>query len=210
MNETSKWWWIGANHNTSNSSPWLNTTLSDLDAKTKEMLRVIDEVDDEGDSFMKRAKIYFENKPKLIAMVEDLYRSHRSLAQKHDLLIKTSSLNSDSHNSSTCDEIRSELCEETESDGEAESEKDQIVEFGDDGETMKEELERLREENRVYKKMMGEKKQVVTLLLANLVRVCFCVLFASNSIGKYFLITFCVFVYYFLMILWEVGCFKYE
>lgn len=37
-----------------------------------------------------------ENKPKLIAMVEDLYRSHRSLAQKHDLLIKTSSLNSDS------------------------------------------------------------------------------------------------------------------
>ncbi|CAH8273326.1 unnamed protein product [Arabidopsis lyrata] len=65
MNETSKWWWIGANHNTSNSSPWLNTTLS-------------------------------ENKPKLIAMVEDLYRSHRSLAQKHDLLIKTSSLNSDS------------------------------------------------------------------------------------------------------------------
>lgn len=89
------------------------------------------------------------------------------------------------------------MCEETESDGEAESDKDQIVEFGDDSETMKEELERLREENRVYKKMMGEKKQVVTLLPANLVRVCFCVLFASNSIAKYFLITFCVFVYYF-------------
>ncbi|VYS61688.1 unnamed protein product [Arabidopsis thaliana] len=168
MGETSKWWWIGANHNTSNSSPWLNSTLSELDSKTKEMLSVIDEVEDEGDSLMKRAKINYENKPKLIELLEELYRSHRSLAQKHDLLIKTSSLNSDSHNSSSCDEIRSEVCEETESsDVEAETEKDQIVEFDDGDETMKEELEILREENRVYK----EKKEVVTRLLANLVRV---------------------------------------
>jgi len=152
------------------------------------MLSVIDEVEDEGDSLMKRAKINYENKPKLIELLEELYRSHRSLAQKHDLLIKTSSLNSDSHNSSSCDEIRSEVCEETESsDVEAETEKDQIVEFDDGDETMKEELEILREENRVYK----EKKEVVTRLLANLVRVCFCFQF-NWEIFSYHLLRFCL------------------
>lgn len=161
---------------------------------------MIDEVDDKGDSIVKRAKIYHENKPKLIAMVEDLYRSQRSLAQKHDLLIKTSSLNPSRQNSSSCDEIRSELCEDTESEVD-DGEEDQIVEFGDDGETrkeMKEELVRLREENKGYKE-----KRDVTWLFANLVRVCFRVVpFASISIGKYFNILFlCVFVYYFLRII---------
>ncbi|CAH2071827.1 unnamed protein product [Thlaspi arvense] len=82
MKETSKWWWIGGNHNTSSSSSWLNYTLSELDSKPTEMLRVIEEVDDEADSFAKRAKIYYERKPKLIAMVQDLYRSHRSFGAK--------------------------------------------------------------------------------------------------------------------------------
>ncbi|EOA19632.1 hypothetical protein CARUB_v10002982mg, partial [Capsella rubella] len=133
MEGSSKWWWIGGNHNTSNSSPWLNSTLSDLDAKTKEMLRVIDEVDDEADSFVKRAKIYHEKKPELLAMIEDLYRSHRSLAHKHDLLIKTSGLNPTRQNSSTCDEIVLESFEEMESEV-------------DDGETVKGDLVSLKEE----------------------------------------------------------------
>ncbi|XP_010467251.1 PREDICTED: protein NETWORKED 3B-like [Camelina sativa] len=176
MEGTSKWWWIGRNHNTSNSSPWLNSTLSELDAKTKEVMRVIDEVDDEADSFVKRAKIYHEKKPELVAMIEDLYRSHRSLAQKHDLLIKTSSLNPS---------------EETESEVD-DGEEDQIVVFADDGETMKEELAILGEENRVYKE-----KRELAWLFTDLVKVPF----ASVAIGKYFVLFFCAFVYHFLCIL---------
>lgn len=161
--------------------------LTELDTKTKEMLRVIDEVDDEADSLVKRAKIYYEKKPKLIAMVEDLYRSHRSLAQRHDLLIKASS---------------SLDPEETESEVDH-GEGDQIVGFGDAGETMKEELERLRQENRVYKEMiMREKKSEVAWSFTNsIIRICFRVLFASISVGTYFRFSLCVFVYYFLRIL---------
>ncbi|EFH49051.1 hypothetical protein ARALYDRAFT_490246 [Arabidopsis lyrata subsp. lyrata] len=128
-----------------------------------------------------------ENKPKLIAMVEDLYRSHRSLAQKHDLLIKTSSLNSDStaitHQPATSS---GRNCVKKQS---------LMVKL----KTMKEELERLREENRVYKKMMGEKKQ--GLLLCS-----FCFQF-NCEIFSYHLLRLCLL---FLMILCEVGCFKYE
>ncbi|XP_019084357.1 PREDICTED: protein NETWORKED 3B-like [Camelina sativa] len=184
MEGTAKWWWIGENHNTSNSSHWLTSTLSELDAKTKKVMRVIDEVDDEADSFVKRAKIYHEKKPELVAMIQDLYRSHRShrsLAQKHDLLIKTSSLNPS---------------EETESEVD-DGEEDQIVVFGDDdgetmNETIKEELVRLGEENRVYKE-----KREVAWLFADLFKVPF----ASVAIGKYFVLFFCAFVYHFLCIL---------
>ncbi|XP_010556805.1 PREDICTED: protein NETWORKED 3A-like [Tarenaya hassleriana] len=79
--ETSKWWWIGS-HNTSDLSPWLRSTISELDAKTKGMLRVIEE---EADSFAERAEMYYKKRPELIAMVEDLYRMYRSLAEKYDL-----------------------------------------------------------------------------------------------------------------------------
>ncbi|CAA7047056.1 unnamed protein product [Microthlaspi erraticum] len=151
------------------------------------MLRVIDEVDDEADSLVKRAKNYYEKKPKLIAMVEDLYRSHCSLAQKHDLLVKaSSSLDPDRHNSSTSDELRSEETESEVDHGEG----DQIAGCGDDdGETMKEELERLREENRVYKElmMMREKKSEVASLSTNsIIRICFRLLFASISVDDIF------------------------
>ncbi|KAF2591205.1 hypothetical protein F2Q70_00042164 [Brassica cretica] len=80
--ESPKWWWIG-NHNTTSFSAWLHSTLSELDEKTKEMLRVIDE---DADTFAARAEMYYKKRPKLVAMVEDFYRSHRSLAERHDLL----------------------------------------------------------------------------------------------------------------------------
>ncbi|CAH2071829.1 unnamed protein product [Thlaspi arvense] len=77
--------------------------------------------------------------------------------------------------SDDADEFQSELSEETESgvdDGESESEEDQIVEFGH--ETMKEELERLREENRVYKK-----RRVTSLFTNSIIRICFRTLLLS-------------------------------
>uniref|UniRef100_A0A1J3J942 NAB domain-containing protein n=1 Tax=Noccaea caerulescens TaxID=107243 RepID=A0A1J3J942_NOCCA len=175
--ESSKWWWIG-NHNTTNFSPWLHSTLSELDEKTEEMLRVIDE---DADSFAARAEMYYKKRPELIAMVEQFYRSHRSLAERYDLL-RPSSVHkhgSESHEkSSTCDETSwSEACETHEEYAESEvddgeikwvdgGETDGIVEEtesygGDNGnhEMMKEEIERLREENKVYSEMVREKDE---------------------------------------------------
>ncbi|CAH8392153.1 unnamed protein product [Eruca vesicaria subsp. sativa] len=98
--ESSKWWWIG-NHNTTNFSPWLHSTLSELDAKTEDMLRVIDE---DADSFSARAEMYYKKRPELVAMVQDFHRSHRSLAERYDLL-RPSSVHRHSHHekSSTWD-----------------------------------------------------------------------------------------------------------
>lgn len=42
------------------------------------MLKIIDE---DADSFAQRADMYYMKRPQLINMVEDLYRSHRSLAE---------------------------------------------------------------------------------------------------------------------------------
>ncbi|AEE27575.1 Protein NETWORKED 3A [Arabidopsis thaliana] len=181
--DSSKWWWIG-NHNTTNFSPWLHSTLSELDEKTKEMLRVIDE---DADSFAARAEMYYKKRPELIAMVEEFYRSHRSLAERYDLLRPSSvhkhGSDSESHEkSSTCDESSwSEACETHEEYAESEidngeskwvdeSEIDGIVEEiepsevvysegNGNSEMMKIEIERLREENKVYSEMVREKDE---------------------------------------------------
>ncbi|KAG2324202.1 hypothetical protein Bca4012_038702 [Brassica carinata] len=173
--ESSKWWWIG-NHNTTNFSPWLHSTLSELDEKTEDMLRVIDE---DADSFAARAEMYYKKRPELVAMVQDFYRSHRSLAERYDLLRPSSVHNkhgseSRHETSSTFDESSwSEACE-THDDYYAESEVDDGEDKWVDGEgeiddnygeadgnckMMKEEIERLREENKVYSEMVREKDE---------------------------------------------------
>ncbi|KAF2545329.1 hypothetical protein F2Q70_00019279 [Brassica cretica] len=171
--DSSKWWWIG-NHNTTNFSPWLHSTLSELDEKTKDMLRVIDE---DADSFAARAEMYYKKRPELVAMVQDFYRSHRSLAERYDLLRPSSVHNkhgsekSRLEKSSTWDESSwSEACE-THDEYYAESEVDDgedkwVDDEGEmDGEAsgdygmMKEEVERLREENKVYSEMVREKDE---------------------------------------------------
>nr|XP_008390186.2 LOW QUALITY PROTEIN: protein NETWORKED 4B [Malus domestica] len=75
------WWWDS--HNRPNQSQWLEATLSELNQKTKLMLNIIEE---DGDSFAKRAEMLFKRKPKLIKMLEDFYKSYRSLAEKYDQL----------------------------------------------------------------------------------------------------------------------------
>ncbi|TQD72422.1 hypothetical protein C1H46_042041 [Malus baccata] len=53
------WWWDS--HNRPNQSQWLEATLSELNQKTKLMLNIIEE---DGDSFAKRAEMLFKRKPK--------------------------------------------------------------------------------------------------------------------------------------------------
>ncbi|KAL3572448.1 hypothetical protein D5086_026352 [Populus alba] len=80
--ETSHWWWFDIHH-TSSGSPWLQSTLAELDRKTKSMLKLIEA---DADSFAQRAEMYYKKRPELISMVEDFYKAHRLLAERHDQL----------------------------------------------------------------------------------------------------------------------------
>ncbi|KAF0907753.1 hypothetical protein E2562_020495 [Oryza meyeriana var. granulata] len=75
-------WWFDS-HNLARTSPWLSNTLSELDDKTKQMLKMIDQ---DADSFAQRAEMYYKKRPVLVDMLGDLYRAHRSLAEQYDLL----------------------------------------------------------------------------------------------------------------------------
>uniref|UniRef100_A0ACD5Z1A9 Uncharacterized protein n=1 Tax=Avena sativa TaxID=4498 RepID=A0ACD5Z1A9_AVESA len=75
-------WWFDS-HNQAKPSPWLGNTLSELDDKTKQMLKLIDQ---DADSFAQRAEMYYKKRPVLVDMLGDLYRTHRSLAEQYDLL----------------------------------------------------------------------------------------------------------------------------
>ncbi|KAK7396837.1 hypothetical protein VNO78_17998 [Psophocarpus tetragonolobus] len=79
-NQPSHWWWLDS-HTSTNRSPWLESTLSELNEKTRAMLKLIEE---DADSFAKRAEMYYKKRPELVSMVEDFYRTHRSLAERYD------------------------------------------------------------------------------------------------------------------------------
>ncbi|XP_077232547.1 uncharacterized protein LOC143869864 isoform X3 [Tasmannia lanceolata] len=75
-------WWFDS-HNSPRQSPWLLSTLSELDEKTKAMVKLIEQ---DADSFAQRAEMYYRKRPELVYMVEDFYRAHRSLAERYDQL----------------------------------------------------------------------------------------------------------------------------
>ncbi|XP_019180351.1 PREDICTED: protein NETWORKED 3A-like [Ipomoea nil] len=64
-------------------SPWLHNTLAEVDAKFKTILNL---VEDDGETFAKRAEMYYHNKPQLLDLVRDLHKSYRVLAENHDHL----------------------------------------------------------------------------------------------------------------------------
>lgn len=81
-NSASFSWWSDS-HKRPQQSQWLQATLSDLDNKTKTILNIIQ---DDGDSFAKRAEMFYQRRPELINLVHDLHKSYRSLAEKYDQL----------------------------------------------------------------------------------------------------------------------------
>ncbi|KAH9314880.1 hypothetical protein KI387_023507, partial [Taxus chinensis] len=52
-----------------------------MDLKVKDMLKLIEE---DADSFAKRAEIYFRKRPELVSLVEEFYRAYRALAERYD------------------------------------------------------------------------------------------------------------------------------
>ncbi|RLM87447.1 protein NETWORKED 3C-like [Panicum miliaceum] len=97
-------WWFGS-HNLTRPSPWLNNTLSELDDKTMQMLKLIDQ---DADSFAQRAEMYYKKRPVLVDMLGDLYRTHRSLAEQYDLLKHGSGTRQTVFGLSSCTQSRSQ------------------------------------------------------------------------------------------------------
>ena len=53
----------------------------DMDAKVKSMIKLIEE---DADSFAKRAEMYYKKRPELMKLVEEFYRAYRALAERYD------------------------------------------------------------------------------------------------------------------------------
>ncbi|KAL5825874.1 hypothetical protein ACOSQ3_021937 [Xanthoceras sorbifolium] len=73
------WWWDS--HVSPKNSKWLADNLEEMDQSVKRMLKLIEE---DGDSFAKKAEMYYKKRPELISHVEDFYRMYRSLAERYD------------------------------------------------------------------------------------------------------------------------------
>ncbi|XP_019164700.1 PREDICTED: protein NETWORKED 1D-like isoform X2 [Ipomoea nil] len=73
------WWWDS--HISPKNSKWLQENLTDMDAKVKSMIKLIEE---DADSFARRAEMYYKKRPELMKMVEEFYRAYRALAERYD------------------------------------------------------------------------------------------------------------------------------
>ncbi|XP_073126353.1 kinase-interacting protein 1 [Henckelia pumila] len=82
-NNAYSWWW--ASHIRTKQSKWLEQSLQDMEEKVQSMLKLIEE---DGDSFAKRAEMYYKRRPELINSVEESYRAFRALADRYDHLSK--------------------------------------------------------------------------------------------------------------------------
>ncbi|XP_073315825.1 uncharacterized protein [Primulina huaijiensis] len=80
------WWWDS--HNLPPQSQRLHSALQDLDKKIKMILEL---TEDNGDTFAERANMYYQKRPQLIKLVQELYISYRSLADKYDHHLKSES-----------------------------------------------------------------------------------------------------------------------
>ncbi|KAK3211160.1 hypothetical protein Dsin_015866 [Dipteronia sinensis] len=75
------WWW--ASHIRTKQSKWMEQNLQDMEEKVAITLKLIEE---DGDSFAKRAEMYYKRRPELINFVEESYRAYRALAERYDHL----------------------------------------------------------------------------------------------------------------------------
>ncbi|CAN8247496.1 unnamed protein product [Cochlearia groenlandica] len=73
------WWWDS--HNCPKNSKWLADNLEKMDDRVNHMLKLIEE---DADSFAKKAQMYYQKRPELIHLVEEFYRMYRALAERYD------------------------------------------------------------------------------------------------------------------------------
>ncbi|CAL0314120.1 unnamed protein product [Lupinus luteus] len=73
------WWW--ASHIRTKQSKWMEQNLQDMEEKVEVVLKLIQE---DGDSFAKRAEMYYKKRPELINFVEESFKAYRALAERYD------------------------------------------------------------------------------------------------------------------------------
>ncbi|KAL0700592.1 hypothetical protein Bca4012_056714 [Brassica carinata] len=73
------WWWDS--HISPKNSKWLQENLTGMDSKVKQMIKVIEE---DADSFARRAEMYYKKRPELMKLVEEFYRAYRALAERYE------------------------------------------------------------------------------------------------------------------------------
>ncbi|VAH15667.1 unnamed protein product [Triticum turgidum subsp. durum] len=73
--------WLWVSHISPKNSKWLQENLSDMDTKVKAMIKLINE---DADSFARRAEMYYKKRPELMKQVEEFYRAYRALAERYD------------------------------------------------------------------------------------------------------------------------------
>lgn len=62
-------------------STFPESSFADMDAKVKAMIKLIEE---DADSFARRAEMYYKKRPELMKLVEEFYRAYRALAERYD------------------------------------------------------------------------------------------------------------------------------
>ncbi|MCD7463203.1 Kinesin- motor protein [Datura stramonium] len=58
-------------------------SLQDMQGRVESVIKLIEE---DGDSFARRAEMYYKKRPELINFVEESYRAYRALAERYDHL----------------------------------------------------------------------------------------------------------------------------
>ncbi|KAK1361580.1 NAB domain-containing protein [Heracleum sosnowskyi] len=75
------WWW--ASHIRTKQSKWLEQSLQEMEEKVEYILKLFQE---DGDSFIKKAEMYYKRRPEFIEFVEESARAYRALAGRYDKL----------------------------------------------------------------------------------------------------------------------------
>ncbi|KAL0843620.1 hypothetical protein Bca101_016866 [Brassica carinata] len=73
------WWWDS--HVSLKNSKWLENNLDEMDKSVKRMVKLIEE---DADSFAKKAEMYYQKRPELISLVDEFHRMYRSLAERYE------------------------------------------------------------------------------------------------------------------------------
>ncbi|XP_010909509.1 protein NETWORKED 2A-like [Elaeis guineensis] len=73
------WWW--ASHIRTKQSKWLDNNLQEMEEKVKAMIKLIEE---DADSFARKAELYFRRRPELLNFVDETYKAYKALADRYD------------------------------------------------------------------------------------------------------------------------------
>ncbi|PKA64397.1 hypothetical protein AXF42_Ash009619 [Apostasia shenzhenica] len=78
--------WRSDFHISPKNCKWLQDNLNDMEMKIKAMIKLVEE---DADSFARRAEMYYKKRPELMKLVEEFYRAYRALAERYDRVAGT-------------------------------------------------------------------------------------------------------------------------